>query len=326
MTSTNMTITPALSIGDRSELYFKDIINGWIKQKRVTLKSSTIAKYLYLINSHIIPELGSTPLSDMSTDAINSFIYNKLQGGRLNGTEKLSASYVRTMVLIVNSIYNYGVCCGMCVPLVAAPEKPTIKKSKITIFSNAEQLLLRDSLSKNITPTGTGILLSLYTGMRIGEVCALRWSDIDFNERIIHINHSIVRINEFTDKRRRTKYIIGSPKTESSDRDIPISSLLYDVLISCRSLYSSEYVVSSTSGFVSPRTFENRYKKIICKLKIQKLNYHSLRHTFATKCIECGVDIKSLSEILGHSNASITMNTYVHSSLEMKRKQIEKIC
>ena len=162
------------------------------------------------------------------------------------------------------------------------------------------------------------------TGLRISEVCALRWNDIDFEAEILHVRSTVARVKgEGGDC--ATKLIIDRPKTKASLRDIPISRKLMGALISLYKKRKSEYVVSKKVGFVSPRTYEYRFHKIMMQYDMPAVNYHALRHTFATRCIELGVDVKTLSEILGHANVSITLNTYVHSSMERKREQLEKL-
>lgn len=177
---------------------------------------------------------------------------------------------------------------------------------------------------KNLNTTSAGILISLNTGLRIGEVCALKWSNIDFDKAILHVRSTVARIKN-TDDSKSTKLIIDTPKTKSSIRDIPISNKVMNVLKALHENSKSEYVVSEKAGFVSPRTYEYRFHKVLDECQIQPINYHALRHTFATRCIELGVDVKTLSEILGHSNVSVTLNTYVHSSMERKREQLEKL-
>lgn len=169
-----------------------------------------------------------------------------------------------------------------------------------------------------------GVLLSLRAGLRIGEVCALSWEDVDLSKEVIHIRHTVARVDS-TEAGRKTKLILDAPKTASSERYIPICSDLLTVLKRIRSGGSSGFVVSGSEYFVSPRTFEYRYHTLLKAAKVSSVNFHCLRHTFATRCIEVGVDVKSLSEILGHSSVSITMDTYVHSSIELKRAQIEKL-
>lgn len=176
----------------------------------------------------------------------------------------------------------------------------------------------------NIDETKLGILISLNTGLRIGEVCALSWDDIDFERQIFHIRSTVARVKSM-DSGVNSKLIIDKPKTKSSLRDIPIPSKLLTILVSMKKQSKGKYVVSAENSFVSPRTYEYRYHKILDEYNIPSVNYHTLRHTFATRCIEVGVDVKTLSEILGHANVSITLNTYVHSSMELKRQQLEKL-
>ena len=138
------------------------------------------------------------------------------------------------------------------------------------------------------------------------------------------MRHTVARVKS-EDSSNTTHLIIDTPKTKASIRDIPISSALLPILIKMKEKSISPYVISDTNSFVSPRTYEYRYHRILDKCNIQSVNYHTLRHTFATRCIEAGVDVKSLSEMLGHANVGITLNTYVHSSMEMKRSQLEKL-
>lgn len=160
--------------------------------------------------------------------------------------------------------------------------------------------------------------------MRIGEVCALTWNDIDFSTCTIYVRHTVSRVK--TDNiHTKTELILDEPKTTSSKRIVPISSKLFPILFEYKKISHSLFVISNKDSFISPRTFEDRFHKVMKKNNIEHFNYHALRHTFATRCIEAGVDVKTLSEILGHSNVSITLNTYVHSSLEMKKNQLEKL-
>ena len=184
---------------------------------------------------------------------------------------------------------------------------------------------LENYLLQDIDETKLGVYMSLYTGMRIGEICALSWEDVDLQNRVIYVRHTVVRIRTEEDGKVITKQIIDRPKTNASLRCIPICSSLLNVLGSYAEHSRSEYVVSNNPQFVLPRTYEYRYSRLLKLSNIPHINYHALRHTFATRCIESGVDVKSLSEILGHANVSITLNTYVHSSIELKREQLEKL-
>ena len=223
------------------------------------------------------------------------------------------------------SILQFAVNEGLCQPLNINLQKPSIDKRELEVLSVFDQNRLESALLNNINETKLGILISLNTGLRIGEVCALSWNDIDFENQIFHIRSTVARVKSDDERNGTTKLIIDKPKTKSSLRDIPIPSKLIPILVFMKQRATGIYVVSNNNCFISPRTYEYRYHKILDDCNIPSVNYHTLRHTFATRCIEVGVDVKTLSEILGHANVSITLNTYVHSSMELKRQQLEKL-
>lgn len=297
-----------------------------MENNRIRLKGGTINKYQNLIDSHIMPELGAMNLCDITSTVINNFLTQKLQNGRIDKKGGLSASYVRSIMLVVNFAMKFAVSEQMCLPLKTPIMKPSNSKTEITVLSIDEQKKLETLLRSDLDPTKAGVYISLHTGLRIGEICALAWDDVDFKNRIIKIRHTVARVrNSNGEKDTTTKLIIDTPKTPSSKRDIPISSDLLPILEQIYNLSSSSYVISETAEFISPRTYEYRYHRLLDESGIASVNYHVLRHTFATRCVEAGVDVKSLSEILGHSNVGITLNTYVHSSMELKRLQLEKL-
>ena len=302
---------------------FGDVLLLWMKNNQIRHKGATINKYQNIIDTHILPELGNMKLSDITSTVINTFLTKKMLNGRVDHSGGLSASYVRTMMLIINSALEFAVNEQMCPPLKSPILKPVAPKNEISILSLEEQKKLETQLLVDLNPTHIGILLSLHTGLRIGEVCALTWDDIDLKNSIIHVCHTVARVKK-TDS-SGSMLIIDTPKTKASDRNIPISSALLPLLKRAYASASSKYVVSDKNEFISPRTYEYRYHRLLDKCGIESINYHALRHTFATRCIEVGVDVKSLSEILGHANVSVTLNTYVHSSLELKRSQLEKL-
>lgn len=305
---------------------FKEILCLWMENNRIRHKGATIKKYQYLIDRHILPDLGNLKLSQITSTVINSFLTRKMENGKLDKSGGLSASYVRSIMLIINAALKFAADEEMCQPLKSPVYKPVSQNNEITVLQIDEQKRLETHLISEIAPTQLGILISLHTGLRIGEICALAWEDVDIENRIIHVRHTVARIKstDFSEG-NSSKLIIDAPKTKASNRDIPIPSVLLPILKSNCTAASSKYVVSDTKDFVSPRTYEYRYHRLLEKCGIESVNYHVLRHTFATRCIEAGVDVKSLSEILGHSNVSITLNTYVHSSMEMKRTQLEKL-
>ena len=305
---------------------FDQILQLWMENNKLRLKGATVNKYQNLIDAHIISGLGSIRMGELDATDINKFLNERLLCGRMNGTGGLSPSYVRSMAIVINAAVNFAVAEGLCSPMKSAISKPVLNKKEITVFDKKTQQKLEAFLLKNLDLTKAGIFISLHTGMRIGEVCALSWEDIDLGQNIIHVRHTVARVRKSdSHSDRTTELIINSPKTKASSRDIPISSKLLPVLLEIQRISSTGFVISQTNSFTHPRTYEMRYHKALKECNVEKLNYHALRHTFATRCIEAGVDVKSLSEILGHGNVSITLNTYVHSSMEMKRNQLEKL-
>ncbi|MGN0317032.1 MAG: tyrosine-type recombinase/integrase [Lachnospira sp.] len=307
-----------------SEMTFSELLTLWQETNEIRLKGGTKTKYSNLIDTHIIPSLGSMRVTEITVPVINAFLSDRLQRGRLDGKGGLSPSYVRSISLVISSAMKYAVNEDICKPLKNKICKPSVIKGELPILTLESQRLLESIIVRELTPTRVGIMISLYTGLRIGEVCALAWSDIDFTNCTIYVRHTISRVKAGTAD-ARTELILDEPKTVSSKRIIPIPSPLLPILLEYRNHSKSAFVVSDKDSFVSPRTYESRFHKVLNDCHIEDINYHALRHTFATRCIEAGVDVKSLSEILGHSNVSITLNTYVHSSLEMKKSQLEKL-
>lgn len=301
---------------------FQDVAMEWMKVNHQKNKGSTEAKYDFLISKHIVPDLGNYMIGSLTTAQLNLFCEHKLSGD--NEHSPLSASYVRSIMLIVSSIMDYAVSEKICPQLNTAIFKPSVERKDIRILQKPEQIALERCLRSNIDPTKLGILLTLYTGMRIGEICALKWEDIDFSNEIINVRSTVSRIN-CSDNTKKSTLVIDSPKTTASKREIPIPSGIMNLIQSVRAESKSKYVVSAKEDFLSPRTYEYRFHKILQSCAIPQINYHALRHTFATRCVEVGVDIKTLSELLGHASVAITLNTYVHPSMELKRSQINKL-
>lgn len=303
---------------------FGDALNLWLEHNRVRCKGSTMRKYEFLIETHILPKLGAVKLRDLSATMINRFLTEKLTGGRLKGDGGLAPSYVRTITQVITGAVKYAVSEEMCPPLKTTVFRPQEAKRDLTILGADDLLRLEDALITRRDRTAIGILLSLYTGLRIGEVCALRWEDIELDIHVLHVRRTVSRVSDRSGA-GGSVLTIDAPKTKASVRDIPISSFLSGILRPARPDDPKCYVASGKAKFLSPRTFEYRYHSLLRECGVKRINYHALRHTFATRCIEAGIDVKSLSEILGHSDVRITLGTYVHSSMELKRTQMEKL-
>lgn len=309
-----------------NEITFSEVLFLWLDSIRISVKESTYYRYEYIINRHICPELGVLKLSQITSQLINTFLDCKSKGGRLDKKGGLSPSYVKSIMLIIKAAIDFATDEELCKPLRTKINKPVDKSKELPILCETDQRRLEDHLRCNMDITGIGIMISLYSGLRIGEICALTWDDIDLTNKVIHVRHTIARVrakqNNITAK---SILIVDEPKTKASRRDIPISTVLMPLLSDAKKHSESIYVASDKKDFVSPRTYEYRYHQALKECGVEQVNYHALRHTFATRCVAAGVDIKSLSEMLGHANAAITLNTYVHSSMDMKRNQLEKL-
>ena len=309
---------------NKQVLTLNDLINLWLKNNNINHKNSTKLKYQFIIDNHIKNEIGKMLLSNLSSTDINSFLNKKLEMGGKNNGQGLSPNYVRTMVVIIQSALKFGVQENLCSPLQSPIFKPKAEKKNINVLTVSEQRKLEKYILTDMNETKLGIYLSLYAGLRVGEVCALRWEDIDFNRQIININSTVSKI-KCDDGSSKTKLVIDKAKTKSSLRTIPVPIFVCQQLMEIKKNSVSEFVISNKSTFVNPRTYEYRFHKLLNDCGIRNINYHALRHTFATRCIEATGNYKSLSEMLGHSSVAITMDLYVHPSDDIKRKQIEKI-
>ena len=301
---------------------FQEVLLQWLHMNCMRCKEATENKYEYLIYRHILPELGNCKVSELSSQRINEFIIKKSKSGRLNASGGLSAAYVRSMTLIITSALHFAEMEQLCNPVSIHICRPSVEKKELQILNIEAQKSLERICFYKTDLTKLGVLLSLLLGLRLGEVCALTWKNIDLTTHVVHVRATVTRVK----KRENGIYLtIGKPKTKTSERDIPIPNRLYMLLQQMYPNRVSDYVISNQESFLNPRTYEYRFQRLLTCCGIPLTNYHALRHTFATRCIEAGVDVKSLSEILGHANISITMNTYVHSSMELKRAQMEKL-
>ena len=193
------------------------------------------------------------------------------------------------------------------------------------IFSRTEQSLLSRYLCENPSPCNIGILLCLFTGMRIGEVCALRWGDIILDEQYLFVHQTMQRIQSEGEDGKKTRVVIGPPKSECSIRKIPIPAEMLQLLIPAKRQNEAFLLTGMVHSYIEPRCMENQFKTVLDECGVSDLNFHALRHTFATRCIELGFDIKSLSEILGHANVNITLNRYVHPSMDLKKANMNRL-
>ena len=193
------------------------------------------------------------------------------------------------------------------------------------VFSKTEQEQLCKYILAEPEPCNIGILVCLFTGLRIGEICALRWEDVSFADQTIHVHHTLQRVQNQSGNGPKTKIVVTTPKSSCSIRTIPIPDELSEMLAAHKRSSVGYLLTNDERKFVEPRTMQNRFKKALKSSGVESANFHATRHTFATRCIELGFDVKSLSEILGHATVNITMNRYVHPTLELKKENMKKL-
>ena len=304
---------------------FGDASARWLNANGVRLKEATKSKYAFMLNRHILPYLAPTKLSELDPTQINLFLKDKLNNGSAKG-KGLSPSYVRTMAIIIGAVMGYASSEGLCPPVQNKIYKPKATKKKVAVLSKTDLQRLETHL--NIAPPNIklGILICLNTGLRIGELCALSKKDIDLKSKVINVNRTVSKINRSPSSFGNSHYTLDTPKTETSLRAIPINSSLYPHIKTAIEQNKNEYLVSDTDGFMSPARFYYHYKAFLKKAGLPPINFHALRHTFATQCVNAGVDIKTLSTILGHSSVAVTLDIYVHPSEENTKRQLEKLC
>lgn len=303
----------------KNDMLFKELTQIWLVGKQAKLKRSTFYHYENLIRNHLDNTLGALRLCEINNQVVSRF-FSMLTG---TGKRQLSNSTVKSVIYITKAAINYAVRCGLMEDPRIYYESPGKSCKSDRVLSRQEEDQLTCFLLANRTPENTGILLALFTGIRLGELCALHWKDINLKDSFIHIQNTVSRL-PCADGIKKTSLVLEMPKSASSIRYIPIPDFLNKLLsIDAARHQKEEFIISgSCTKIPDPRTMQNRFRQNEKQAGIPLYNFHILRHTFATRCVELGFDIKSLSEILGHASVNITLNRYVHSSMEMKKKQM----
>lgn len=312
-----------VSANSKSDLFLV-VAYDWFETVKLQTKESTRNKYHNILTNYILPTYKDKTLNDITYDFIESHCNFLLSSGGKKGCG-LSPKTVTDVLSVIRSILKFATKKGMYVPCDGNAVHIKCKTKPMRILSKSEQEKLCKYILSEPEPCNIGILVCLFTGLRVGEICALRWEDISFTEQIIHVHNTIQRIQNLSSDELKTKIIITTPKSSCSIRTIPIPDHLKEVLVKYKKSSSGYILTNDEYKFIEPRTMQNRFKKILKLNCIESANFHSIRHTFATRCIELGFDVKSLSEILGHATVNITMNRYVHPSLELKKENMKKL-
>ena len=300
------------------EKTINQITEEWKEEKKKYVKKSTYAAYQLLIQNHIKPYFGD--LYEVNEEKVQQFVFDKLDAG-------LSEKTIRDIIIVLKMILKFGIKNGYLEYIQIDAKFPSKQEKKdLDVLSKADQKKFMEHLRNNFTFKNLGIFICLSTGMRIGEICGLRWCDVDTVEGVIKVRHTLQRIYIIEGETRHTELLLDTPKTANSVRDIPMSSELLKMLKSLNKVVNENYyVISNDIKPIEPRTYRNYYKKLCKQLDIPELKFHGLRHSFATRCIESKADYKTVSVLLGHSNISTTLNLYVHPNKEQKKKTIDKM-
>lgn len=297
----------------------KEVASLWIKDKAQYVKRSSVAAYALILEKHILPTFGGN--TSLLENEVQQFVLKKLQSG-------LAPKSVHDILIVLKMVQRFGAKHGLLPRQDWTIHFPTVQEeAKLTVLTVAQQRKLMRYVRENFTFRNLGIYICLSTGMRIGEVCALQWGDIDLSTQTINVQRTIERIYIVDGERRYTELVIGPPKTKNSVREIPISHALLKLLKPLRKVMAcNNYVLTGEPTPTEPRTYRNYYNQLMRQLELPSIKFHALRHSFATRCIESQCDYKTVSAILGHANISTTLNLYVHPDREQKRRCVEQMC
>ncbi len=297
---------------------FREVFEVWCSNKRNYVKQSSLVSYILTAENHLLPRFGEQ--TNIEEQEVQEFVLQKLKDG-------FSQKTVKDMVIVLKMVVRYGCRMGYCEMRPWDIRFPKdFKKEDLEVMSIQHQRRLMDYLMQNITCRNIGIIICMNTGIRIGELCALKWKDIDIQNGMLNVSHTLSRVYKIDEDQRYTNLEVSTPKTINSIRDIPLSNHIMGLLKPlCKVMNKEYYILSNDVKPLEPRTLRNYFNKLLMQLDIPKIKFHGLRHSFATRCIESRCDYKTVSMILGHSNISTTLDLYVHPDKDQKKKCIEKM-
>lgn len=287
-----------------------ELASEWLISVQNRVKESTFANYRMKLRKHVIPSFGETNCCSVGSRDIYRFINAKIASG-------LSVRYVSDILVLMKSLFKYAAREYGVKNVFDGIAMPKKSQSEVRLLTKAEESRLKRYISDEPSLVGMGVALTMYTGLRIGELCALKWSDIDLENRTLTVRKTIQRI-QCQDGVSKTKLVISEPKSAKSRRTIPIPRCMIKMLRSFKA-DDEAFLLTATEKPMEPRAMQYRFARLLKKLGLPHIHYHALRHRFSTSAIELGFDVKTLSEILGHSSVELTMRLYVHSSFERKR-------
>jgi integrase len=309
---------------DKRHATFEKLTEHWLKDIKVTVKESTYTRYYRIVYNYLIPRLKNQSLAKIDLEFLKGLTEELLLEGSTQ-KEPLAPKTVSDIVCVLKSILQYGKNNGYPSPDFTVLRHPQKSLKPARVLTEDSRLKLEKILLNAEDTTSLGILFALFTGVRIGELCGLRWEDVDFNSFTVSIKRTVERIADLDpNTSAKTKVVLSEPKTENSIRTIPLPGFLAEYL-ECRRREPQFYLLTGKRKYTEPHQFYVRYRNYLEEHGIENYTFHSLRHTFATRCVEMEFDTKSLAEILGHSHISTTLSIYVHPSLQQKKLQMDRL-
>lgn len=295
---------------------FNEVTGAWLERKRMLVKPSTFNAYQLIVVKHLLPLYGE--LEAISEEMAQRMVFDKLGSG-------LSRKSVRDIVAVLKDICKYGrTYMGFDAGKWEISFPREMQARRLPVMNIKDQRKLAAHILAAPDARNIGVLISLCTGMRIGEVCGLQWADVSLSERQLTVARTAGRSYDI--KARKTVRLLTSPKTRSSCRVVPLSRELAGAMRTVRKQCpGAVYVVGGGEYPAEPRSYRDSFARLLRRLGIPAIVYHGLRHTFATRCVESGCDIKVVSAILGHSNVATTLNLYVHPDEAHKRSVVERL-
>lgn len=299
-------------------------LNEWLDNYvKIASKHRTIERYTEIVNQHLIPSIGDYELQELTPILLQKYVTELLEHGNKRTGQGLAASSVNSIITVIQSslhiAYNLGYIDNRIGDKI---KRPKMAERQVECFTKDEQKRIEQAVLDGKKPYMIGILISLYTGVRIGELLSLEWKDVDFENRLLKIDKTC---HYGKDQSGAFVRITDTPKTDSSVRIIPLPKQLIPIIKSCKKQCMSSLIISRNGKGVSTRTYQRNFDTLLKSLQIPHRGFHALRHTFATRAIECGMDVKTLSEILGHKSSTITLNRYVHSLLNHKKEMMDRL-
>jgi integrase len=295
-----------------------EIVELWKADKKQYVKRSSFSAYVLLIENHLLPVFGEK--QNIEEAEVQAFVFQKLEQG-------LSHKTIKDILIVLKMVLKFGAKHKWISYLPFDIQYPTEReRHNVEVLSRTHQKKIMNYIQEHFTFRNLGVYICLSSGMRIGEICAITWEDIDTDNGVIYVRRTIQRIYTIEEGVRKTELLLDTPKTKNSIREIPMSKDLLRMLKPIRKIVNqSFFVLTNEAKPTEPRTYRAYYKKLLKELDIPELKFHGLRHSFATRCIESKCDYKTVSVLLGHSNISTTLNLYVHPNMEQKKKAINQM-